>query len=209
MLEYALRAFGSPEEKKVRKAVRSGMHFTLTSHAHALGALTTLRMEGMAGFVRMEGLVFVPLSKDMPLLAAEKLKAMGNYTLLLELYDTQLGPVDLSPLNAVKAQYTALKEKPGETGRPGGIRMAPSLRKVGNRRDDKKLEELGERWLAAYLEALKTAPECDPAVKGLKGKEYADRLLKRGGPVIEQLRNTLGEEDFTALMREVVFGVEE
>ena len=87
------------------------MRFSICAYdLPGVGALSTVSMTAMLGLMRMETLVLTPLERDAPLLSCDLVRVAGRDTLLLELYDTQLAPIDTAALGAVKAAYAALPD---------------------------------------------------------------------------------------------------
>ena len=70
-----------------------GMKFTITPYeAEGLGHVSVMKASGMFGLMKMDTLIVNPKETDLPLLSYDRILAMGNDTLILELYDTMLEP---------------------------------------------------------------------------------------------------------------------
>ncbi len=91
------RDMGEFKKMKVK-----GMNFSCASYeVEGEGTLSTMRASGMLGLVKMDTLIFTPIEKDAPLLSYDRMNFFGKDMYILELYDTQLAPVDLSPIAMV------------------------------------------------------------------------------------------------------------
>lgn len=83
----------------------SGMKFTIRAfEAEGLGHVSAMSAKGFFGLMQMDTLIINPTKKDLPLYSYDRVHAMGNDTLIVELYDTLLGACDLSGLAQVKEQ---------------------------------------------------------------------------------------------------------
>ena len=66
-----------------------GMRFSIRAfRAEGLGHVSVMRARGFFGLMRMDTLMIVPEQKDLPLYSYDRIHAMGNDTLIIELYDT-------------------------------------------------------------------------------------------------------------------------
>ena len=90
---------------------KSGMNFEIHGYEiEGVGKMSTLSMKAMLGLMKMETLIVSPMEVDAPLYSFDWVRAMGNDTLIIELYDTQLAPCDLGGLDAEKAKAAALPD---------------------------------------------------------------------------------------------------
>ena len=90
-----------------------GMKFHLQSFDWAgCACVSHLTMRAFLGLMKMETIICTPYSKDLPLFSYDLINAIGKRTLLVEVYDTQVAPADLSTMDAVKAAYSDLDDKP-------------------------------------------------------------------------------------------------
>ena len=81
----------------------SGMNFHIRSFtAPGLGHVSEMTASGFFGLMKMDTLIITPTEVDMPLFSYDRVLAMGNDTLIFELYDTLLEQTELSQLDAVK-----------------------------------------------------------------------------------------------------------
>ena len=81
----------------------SGMNFSIRRFAaQDLGSVSVMRANGFFGLMQMDTLIITPTERDLPLFSYDRVFAMGNDTLIFELYDTLLGTCDLTALQQVK-----------------------------------------------------------------------------------------------------------
>ena len=67
-------------------------------YADGLGTVSAMVAAGFFGLMKMDTLIITATEKDMPLFSYDRVYAMGNDTLIFELYNTLLGDTDLSAL---------------------------------------------------------------------------------------------------------------
>lgn len=186
-----------------------GMRFSICAYdLPGVGALSTVSMTAMLGLMRMETLVLTPLERDAPLLSCDLVRVAGRDTLLLELYDTQLAPIDTAALDAVKAAYAALPDHDLGTHWYDPLKLPPSLAKRG-RKLWAQAAPLADAYLAAYLDLLSAAPPCARTEKQARVRAYVDGLLQNGGPSTDQFKKLIGAEQTAALFRQVIFRAED
>ena len=67
----------------------SGMKFFVEAYkAEGLGHVSVMRAKGFFGLMKMDTLIINPTEIDLPLYSYDRILAMGNDTLIVELYDT-------------------------------------------------------------------------------------------------------------------------
>lgn len=137
-----------------------------------------LSMRAFFGLMKMETLICTPYSKDLPLFSYDKICVFGKESLLLELYDTQVEPIDLSSLDAVKMSHQDLKDKKRKPAWYDSLRLSPCTFKVGTAR---RLAQLSEEMTTAYLNLFPTARTIDPSVKNARNSSYVEGLISKGG----------------------------
>lgn len=183
-----------------------GMRFTVRAYeAKGLGHVSVLQAKGFFGWMHMDTLIVDPLEKDLPLFSCDRVHAFGRELLLGELYDTLLTPRPFDSIAAVRAAFSDLKDSDRGTHWYDSIRLPESFAKTGKKADVPRLEQLEERFLAAYLAATPEEP-CDPAAKKAKAAVYVDGLLENGGPSTDVFLKSLGREKTEALFRRALFG---
>lgn len=182
-----------------------GMTFTVRAYeAKGLGHVSVMRAKGFFGLMRMDTLIVNPKELDLPLLSYDRILAMGNDTLIVELYDTTVETPDLGALCAVKDRYRELPERDPGTHWYDAIKLKESISKKG-----KKLSAQFDAMTTDYAEAylsLSAKPVADPEKKREKTNAYVEGLLKNGGPSTDVFKKALGEERTKELFRTVLFG---
>lgn len=184
----------------------NGMTFTIKVYkAEGLGHISVMRAKGFFGLMKMDTLIINPTAVDLPLYSYDRIYAMGNDTLIVELYDTLLGECNLSKLNEVQENYTDLPERdPGEHWYDS-IKLAESISKKGKKKQEARFDMLTTEHFGAYLSAPAQAVS-NPEEKMKKASVYVEGLLKNGGPSTDVFKKCLGDEKTAKLFREVLFG---
>ncbi len=184
----------------------SGMKFTIRRFtAEGLGSVSEMRAVGFFGLMKMDTLIITPTEKDMPLYSYDRVLAMGNDTLIFELYDTLLGETELSGLEKVKETYQELPDHDLGKHWYDDIKLAVSLSKKGKKVHTAVFDKCTLEYLDAYLKAAKVAAPCDAAQKREKASVYVEGLLKNGGPSTDVFKKGIGEEKTGELFRKVLF----
>ena len=184
----------------------NGMTFTVqVFHAEDLGHVSVMRAKGFFGLMKMDTLIINPTEIDLPLYSYDRIFAMGNDTLIVELYDTLLGHYDASDLATAKAAYADLAERdPGEHWYDS-IKLGESISKKGKKAHTHRLDQLTKEHFDAYLNSH-AIPVTDRAEKQAKASYYVNGLLSRGGPSTDVFKKSLGEETTAKLFETVLFG---
>lgn len=183
-----------------------GMKFQLQSYDwDGCACVSYLSMRAFLGLIKMETLICTPYTKDLPIYSYDRIIAFGKKSLLLEVYDTQVEPVDLSSMDAVKESYKDMKDKHPKPAWYDSLRLSPSTFKEGS---ETRLAQLAIAMTTAYLDLFATAREVDRAVKTAKNRTYVEGLISNGGPAINAVRGMLGDEAAETLFRRFLFGTE-
>ncbi len=185
----------------------NGMKFAVRAYeAEGLGHVSVMTAKGMFGLMKMDTLIMNPKEIDLPLYSYDRILAMGNDTLIVELYDTTVEPLDTEGLKAVNEQYKDLPERDPGTHWYDGIKFKESISKKGKKLSD-KLDAYTNAYTEAYL-SLPAKPVTDAAAKREKANAYVEGLLKNGGPSTDVFKKALGEQKTAELFRKVLFGTE-
>lgn len=184
----------------------SGMTFTVSAYrAEGLGHVSVMRAKGFLGLMKMDTLMIVPDKRDLPLYSYDRIYAMGNDTLIVELYDTLTGTPDLSALDCVTASFSHLPERdPGEHWYDE-IKLPQSISKKGKKAHTAELDEMATAHFDAYLNAP-SANVTDIEKKRELSARYVNGLLERGGPSTDVFKKTLGIDATEKLFKNVLFG---
>lgn len=184
----------------------SGMKFSVEAYrAEGLGHVSVMRAKGFFGLMKMDTLMIVPTDIDLPLYSYDRIYAMGNDTLIVELYDTFTESVDMSALEAVKSNFASLPERdPGEHWYDS-IKLPESISKKGKKAQEHDFDTLAIEHFCAYL-GVNAPAVLDVEKKRELSSRYVNGLLSQGGPSTDVFKRELGEEKTTALFRKVLFG---
>ena len=190
-----------------RKLKANGMNFQIWAfEAEGLGNVSVMTAEGFFGLMKMDTLIITPTQVDLPLFSYDRVHAMGNDTLIFELYDTLLGQPDLTALEQVKEKYKGLPDHDLGQHWYDSIKLAVSLSKKGKKVHRAGFDACVRNYLDAFLDAAATAPACpDPEVKREKGSVYVEGLLEHGGPSTDVFKKSIGEEKTADLFRRILF----
>ena len=188
----------------------SGMNFTIRRfHAEGLGSVSIMVASGFFGLMKMDTLIITPTHRDMPLFSYDRVHAMGNDTLIFELYDTLLGETDLSKLDVVKQCAAYLPEHDLGAHWYDSIKLPQSLSKKGKKKDRPSFDATAAHYLAQYLQIALDAPTCEAKPKQEKASMYVEGLLTHGGPSTDVFKKGIGEEKTAELFRKILFATEE
>ena len=184
----------------------SGMNFEITAfRAEGLGHVSVMRASGFMGLMKMDTLIINPREIDLPLYSYDRILAMGNDTLITELYDTMVGDYSDESLIKVKDSYTDLAERdPGEHWYDS-IKLPSSISKKGKKNHTARLDELTIKHFEAYLASSADAVT-DKAAKQEKAKVYVNGLLEKGGPSTDVFKKSIGEAKTRELFENILFG---
>ena len=187
-----------------------GMTFVCEAfNAEGLGHVSVMHANGFFGLMKMDTLVIAPTEIDLPLLSYDRIYAMGNDTLIVELYDTMAErKVDLSTISAVKSKFAHLPERFAEGEEPkhwyDDIRLPETTSKKGKKGDSKSFDEYTLEYVSAYLSLV--ADKCDVAEKISRTDVYANGLITQGGPATDVFKQEFGEEKTGNIIKGVLFG---
>ena len=184
----------------------NGMKFSISAYkAEGLGHVSVMTAKGFFGLMRMDTLIINPTEKDLPLYSYDRIFAMGNDTLIVELYDTMLEKYDDAALELAKSKYATIPERdPGEHWYDS-IKLSSSISKKGKRDHTPALDKLTLEHFEAYV-AFDAATVENSAAKKEKASVYVNGLLEKGGPSTDVFKKALGIEKTTKLFKEILFG---
>ena len=184
----------------------SGMSFRVRSfNAAGLGHVSVMTASGFLGLMKMDTMIITPTEKDMPLFSYDRVLAMGNDTLIIELYDTFLAPLDLSALDRIKQSASYLPDHDPGSHWYDSIKLPQSLSKKGRKPQSAALDSASADYLTQYLALAREAPACEAEAKREKTAVYVEGLLSHGGPSTDVFRKGIGEEKTARLFRDVLF----
>jgi hypothetical protein len=163
---------------------------------------------GFFGLMKMDTLIITPTEKDMPLFSYDRVHAMGNDTLIFELYDTLLDHTDLSALQAVKDQAAQLPEHDLGVHWYDSIKLPVSLSKKGKKAHTAAFDRCAMQYLEAFLTTSQNAAPCEAEPKRKKASVYVEGLLTHGGPSTNVFKKSIGEEKTAELFRKILFATQ-
>ena len=184
----------------------SGMTFRIRRfHAEGLGPVSEMVASGFFGLMKMDTLIINPTEIDLPLYSYDRIFAMGNDTLIVELYDTLVGDYSEDGMISVKKKFASLPERdPGEHWYDS-IKLTSSISKKGKKISG-QLDEMTLEHFKSYI-ASSSAPVEDGKSKKDMAAVYVNGLLEKGGPSTDVFKKELGVEKTTKLFREILFGI--
>ena len=186
-----------------------GMTFSIRAfRSEGLGCVSLMTASGFFGLMKMDTLIINPKDVDMPLLSYDRIYAMGNDTLIYELYDTLVEKTDFPLLEEAKAHTAQLPDHQMNANWYDSIKLPQSFSKKGKKALTPAFDEETYRYMLAFLESAKTAPACDAAAKKEKASYYVEGLLSKCGPCTDVFKKSIGEEKTAEVFRKYLFGTE-
>jgi len=183
-----------------------GMKFVVRRFkAEGLGTVSTMVATGFLGLMKMNTLIINPTAVDMPLLSYDRVQAMGNDTLICEVYDTTLEQRDFPNLAAAKLTGKYLPDHALGSHWYDAMKLPVSLSKKGDKEHTSELDQLTATYLEGFLLDAKDAPVCDALLKKEKSSVYVEGLLERGGPSTDLFLKGIGPEKTQDLFRRILF----
>ena len=185
-----------------------GMKFKISAYkAEGLGHVSVMRASGMMGLMKMDTLIINPTEIDLPLYSYDRILAMGNDTLIVELYDTLLGEFSEDKLLERKEGFSHLPERdPGEHWYDS-IKLKSSISKKGKARNvSNGFEYLTMEHLYAYLYPDEAKIVQDYEAKQDKARVYVNGLIEKGGPSTDVFKSVIGEDKTRELFENILFG---
>lgn len=190
-----------------KKLKANGMKFSIRSfRAEGLGWVSAMTASGFFGLMKMDTLIINPTEVDMPLLSYDRVHAMGNDTLIYELYDTVVGETDLTAMDKAKGRTSILPDHDLGKHWYDDIKLPQSFSKKGKKVHTPAFDDAAYQYLVSFLKAAKNAPACEADAKREKASVYVEGLLTHGGPSTDVFKKSIGEERCAQLFRYVLFG---
>ena len=174
-----------------------------------LGHVSVMAAAGLLGLMKMETLVINPFEKDAPLFSYDRVHAMGNETILLELYDTLMNAERKPFSDAAEMALIPFKDIPDETfpeSWDAEILMSGSVKKKGKKKISGRFDQLETEYLKSYIQMVQTSPSCKSDEKKKAAAVYSEGLLKNGGVSTSVFLKAKGQEFTEKFFREALFG---
>ena len=189
---------------------RYGMNFATHSYEiEDIGHLCVMTMKAFWGLMTMETVVISPVERDLPLFNIDRVSAFGKETLLIEIYDTQIEPLDADiqeSFHALLERDSAVSDVESKPHWYDEIRYPFSYGKAGKGLSQ-QFERAQKDYLGTFLQALKNAPTCDREAKLEKNREFAEKLVENDGPAVNTMRSLFGEETMKRVVLGHMYGV--
>ena len=161
-----------------------GMKFQIKQYeAKGLGNVSVMEAKGFFGLMQMDTLIINPVEKDLPLFSYDRVMAMGNDTLIVELYDTFVEKQDLSVLSVWKEENKNLPDYDLGKHWYDSIKLAESVSKKGKKEHSASFDKFTVTYFDKFIHG-KGAKSLvsDSATKKEKASVYVEGLLSNGGP---------------------------
>lgn len=172
-----------------------------------IGRLSILNGKAMLGMMKMDTVMFTVFSKDVPAFSYDRIKAMGNDTLLFELYNTcKDDNISYPSLLSIKEK---LKDVPVYKLDPcwyDAIRLKESVT-VKGKKVTPLLDDVASEYLSEFCNIVKNSPNFNKEVKELLQKNYIDHLLSDSGSSTKMFIKYLGEEKTKELYHKYLFAI--
>ena len=176
-----------------------------------LGNMTFQHAKGMMGLMKMEMMCITPIERDLPLFSFDVIDVMGNYTLIIELYDVMLEKDNAlnDKLLAIKSEFLDLPDDDRGAHWYDGIKMSSSVSKKGKKKAIMAgCNEIYQRYIAEYFSYAAGLETVDADAKCQASNEYVEGLLMNGGPSTDIFVDMLGKEKTTEYFKKYIFGTE-
>ena len=185
----------------------NGTRFTVRAYrAEGLGHVSTLCARGFLGRRKTYSLIVVPTALDLPIYFYDRSHAMGNDDLSVSLYDTLLGELPRTQLQAVLTANRDLTDATAEVQTEAVL--AGSVSKTGKEKHiTPRLDGLAIDHLVAYL-ACEASPVTDANAKRVKSSRCVDGLVASDSPTANACKRALGEDATVSLFRKVLLPTE-
>ena len=191
------------------KLKANGMKFSIQAYkAEGLGWVSVMTASGFFGLMKMDTLIINPTDVDMPLLSYDRISAMGNDTLIYELYNTMVDQYPLTALEKAKGRTSVLPDHDLGSHWYDSIKLPQSLSKQGKKLSTPAFNDAALQYMTAFLKDAQAAPGCDPKAKREKASVYVEGLLSHGGPSTDVFKKSIGSEKTASLFRTVLFGTQ-
>ena len=171
-----------------------------------LGRVATVQMKRLIGLWEMQSLIITPHEKDMPIYYYNCHREKGKYMYRVEMFDTQMDPVEVSLLEAVVEKHAQLEDVPQNERWYDTMKLSANAVKTAKKKE--ALSDMAWEHFSAYMQLLEEAKECKPVEKKKKAKAFVDKLCKESGiAIIEIFIGNYGDKVTEKLANEVLFGL--
>ena len=191
---------------------KKGLNSDIESYdVPGLGHLCIIKTKIVLGLMKMETVVLSTTDKDLPLLTIDQIHGFGKDIQLIELYDDQISFSPDSLLDAfqkIRDRDSMIPDfSKNEDHWYDYILYPCSYAKIG-KKVSKRLSRAAHDGIRVYLSRGVSAPACDPAEKKAKVREFADNLIKNGGPAVDTVTKMFGPDTAKRLILQHMYAVE-
>lgn len=190
------------------KVVIDGANFIINAYdVEGVGRVATVQMKRLIGFWEMQSLIITPFEKDMPIYYVNRHREKGNYIFRVEVFNTQLDPLELDSMASVLEKYANLPEEVQNERWYDYLKLQGAVKKVPKNQKESVTPMIMEHF-NVYLQLLENAPECKKEQKKKKATVFVNELCKQSGiAIVEIFIANYGEKIATKLCNEVLFGL--
>ena len=127
------------------------MTFNISSYeAEGLGHVSTMQSKGFFGLMQMDTLIITPIDTDLPIYSYDRIKAMGNDKLYIEVYDTVINKPSFAPMDSVKQKYSDLPKANLGKQWYEDIRLPQTATYSGKRTDSDRFDSMALEYMKAF-----------------------------------------------------------
>ena len=184
-----------------------GMKFDIKAyHAEGLGHVSFMKAVGFFGLMKMDTVIIVPQKIDLPLYSYDRIYAMGNDTLIVELYDTMVNKYEFTELDDIKNKYNHIAEIDLGKHWYDSIKLPQSIAKKAKKQFTSELDLFTLEHFNSYISANQINLT-DIEKKNNLSSQYVSGLLENGGPPTLAFIKMFGIEKTTELYNKILFGI--
>lgn len=184
-----------------------GMKFDIKAyHANGLGHVSTMSASGLFGLMKMDTLIINPIELDLPIYSYDRILAMGNDTLITEMYDTMIEKVDFSQLDDLIANNQQLPKRDAGKHWYDDIKLSQSISYKGKKDISLDFDNLTVEYLKSFLDTP-ASQITDFVTKKALALRYVNGLLENGGPSTNVFVKGIGITATEELFHKILFGV--
>lgn len=172
-----------------------------------VGRVALAEMTQLFGLVRMQTLIINPMEKDMPIYHVNRHIAKGNDFFRVEVFDTQMNPLEMTALEAVNVKYPSIPDEPQNERWYDDMKLTSMVKKMKKNRKE-EMDALIQEHFHVYMDMLAKADDCKRSQKKKKASIFVDALVQQSGfPLIEVFIGNYGTQITQKLCNEVLFGL--
>ncbi|SCZ80476.1 hypothetical protein SAMN02910350_02311 [Pseudobutyrivibrio xylanivorans] len=185
----------------------SGMKFDIKAFkAKGLGHISLMSAKGFFGLMKMDTLIITPTELDLPIYSYDRIMAMGNDTLITEMYDTMVSKISFDEVKKVVENYSQLPLRDPGAHWYDDIKLPESISFKGKKAVSADFDELSAQHLKSFLNTP-AQQVTDQEAKKARSLYYINGLLEHGGPSTDVFVKALGKEATEMLFHDILFGI--